>query len=90
MIERVAIVQNGAGIHCRPASIILKEIMGYKGEITVRSEAGSCRLASVMELLTMCLEKGTEVTLSVHGADEGTVVARLVELFEREYDFPAP
>ena len=88
MIEKVAIVQNSAGIHCRPAAIILKEVLGYKGEITLRSETGTCRLASVMELLTMCLEQGAEITVSVHGANEETIAARLVELFEREYDFP--
>jgi len=88
MIEKVAIIRNGAGIHCRPASVILKDLMGYKGEITIRAATGSCRLASVMELLTLCLEKGTEVTLTVEGVDEERTAARLVELFEREYDFP--
>lgn len=88
MIEKSAIVKNSAGIHCRPAAIILKEVLGYNGLITLRSETGTCRLASVMELLTMCLEKGAEVTLSVHGDDEETIATRLVELFEREYDFP--
>lgn len=88
MIERKAVISNGAGIHCRPAAVILKEVRDYDGEIIVSASSGSCRLTSVMELLVLCLEQGTEVSVAVEGENEEYIAARLVELFERIYDFP--
>ncbi len=88
MIERKAVINNGAGIHCRPAAVILKEVRDYEGKIIIRASSGSCRLTSVMELLALCLEQGTEISLTVDGEDEEDIAARLVELFERTYDFP--
>ena len=45
-------------------------------------------LESMMGLLSLGLCRGTEVTIRVNGGDEERIGDRLVELFEREYEFP--
>ena len=88
MVEVKAIVQNEAGIHCRPSAILVKEGCAYEGEIEVSAASGSCSLTSALELIMMGLEKGAEVDIKVSGPDEEAEAQKLVELFETHFDFP--
>ncbi len=88
MFEATAVVQNKAGIHCRPSAILVKEGMGYPGEILVTAPSGTCTLTSALELIMLGLECGTEVAIRVDGPDEEAFGKKLVELFETHFDFP--
>ncbi len=88
MIETKAVIQNEAGIHCRPSAILVKEGCAYDGEIVVTADSGSCTLTSALELIMLGLEKGTPVAIQVSGPDEENMAKKLVELFETHFDFP--
>jgi len=88
MIERVVTIRNEAGIHCRPSSVIVKTAVGYPGTIRIQSKAGVADCRSIMGLLCLAMEKGTQITISVSGQDEERMSQELVELFETEFDFP--
>jgi phosphocarrier protein len=91
MIERTATVLNKAGIHCRPSSAILMATMPYgeDHEMKVLSERGESGLKSILELLALGLQCGDKVTIQVEGPKELELADKLVELFSREFDFPA-
>lgn len=42
----------------------------------------------MLALVALGLERGAEVRICVEGKDEAAHCAQLVELFEREFDFP--
>lgn len=88
MIERKAKINNEQGIHCRPASVILKEMRDYEGDIYILTDNGEAKLLSVMGLLGLGLDKGRDITIRVEGSDEEEVSKRLVDLFEFNYDYP--
>ena len=88
MAKAQAVVQNEAGIHCRPSAILVKAGTAYAGEILVQAESGTCDLSSALELIMLGLEKGAEVSIQVTGPDEEAFVDQLVELFETRFDFP--
>ncbi|MEN8256220.1 MAG: HPr family phosphocarrier protein [Verrucomicrobiota bacterium] len=88
MFEAKAIVQNEAGIHCRPSAVLVKEGLAYAGEILVAAESGSCDLTSALECITLGLEQGAEVVIQVTGPDEEAFCKKLVDLFEYHFDFP--
>lgn len=88
MVEVKAVVQNEAGIHCRPSAILVKEGSAYAGEILVTAGSGTCTLTSALELIMLGLEKGAKVDIQVTGPDEEAFARRLVELFETHFDFP--
>lgn len=88
MVEVKAVVQNEAGIHCRPSAILVKEGSAYGGEILVTASSGTCTLTSALELIMLGLEKGAQVDVQVTGPDEEAFARRLVELFETHFDFP--
>lgn len=88
MFEAIAVVQNEAGIHCRPSAILVREGSAYEGSILVQADSGSCDLKSALECIMLGLEKGTEVKIQVTGPDEDAFGRKLVELFETHFDFP--
>ena len=88
MIERSATVRNEMGIHCRPSAVILEAVKDYEGVILVTSESGDANLKSVLELISLGLFRGADVTIRVEGPDEEAMCSRLVELFETHFDFP--
>ena len=88
MFEAKAVVQNEAGIHCRPSAILVKEGTAYAGEILVTADSGTCTLTSALECIMLGLEKGAEVTIQVTGPDEEAFCKKLVELYETHFDFP--
>lgn len=88
MIETKAVIQNEAGIHCRPSAILIKEGSVYPGEILVTAPSGTCNLKSALECIMLGMEKGTEITIQVTGPDEEAYAKKLADLFETHFDFP--
>ena len=88
MIEKKAVVKNEQGIHCRPSAVIVKAAEGYPGRISIRSANGEADGRSIMGLLCLGLEPGTEITICTNGPREEEMATRLVELFETHFDFP--
>ncbi len=88
MIELPAIVRNAAGIHCRPSAEIIKEVMGYPGNVRIASQSRESDLRSVMSLLALGLQQGTNILIRVTGPDEEAMCRKLVTLFETHFDFP--
>ncbi|MBO7088978.1 MAG: HPr family phosphocarrier protein [Lentisphaeria bacterium] len=89
MYQKKAVIRNKAGIHCRPSSVIMFAAEPYAKahEITITGPRGAARLTSILDLLTMGLQKGEEVTISVTGEKEEELCLKLAELFETEFDF---
>ncbi len=88
MVEVTAVIQNEAGIHCRPTAVITQAATEYGGTVTVSAPSGSCELGSALELMMLGLEPGTTVVIEVEGPEEETAAAKFKELFETEFDFP--
>lgn len=88
MTELTATVRNAHGIHVRPSTCIVTEVLAYPGEVRAQAATGEADLRSVLSLLALTLEPGAKVKIRVTGPDEQAVCQRLVELFEKEYDFP--
>jgi phosphotransferase system HPr (HPr) family protein len=88
MFETNAIVQNEAGIHCRPSAILVKEGTAYPGQILVQADSGSCNLTSALECIMLGLECGAQVKIQVTGPDEEAFGRKLAALFETHFDFP--
>lgn len=88
MVEATATIRNSAGIHCRPSAAIVKAINDYPGRISISAPGGTCDPRSIMGLLSLCLEAGTPVRVTVDGPDETATACKLVDLLETHFDFP--
>ncbi len=90
MQTKEVVIRNKAGIHCRPSSAIMVTAAKFPGhEITVKSirSGATVTMNSILDLLSMGLQRGDTVTLTVKGPKEAEACEKLAELFETEFDF---
>ena len=70
------------------ATIVEMMGAGYVGDVRVSCLKGEASLRSIMELLMLSLEEGSEIKIRVSGPEEESVCQELVELFQTEFDYP--
>ncbi|NOY82545.1 MAG: HPr family phosphocarrier protein [Kiritimatiellaeota bacterium] len=88
MFSRTATVRNRYGIHCRPSALIVQAARQYPGEIRVTGPSGRTEnAANLLGLISMAIRCGETVTVEVEGPDEEQTCAKMVELFEKDFDF---
>jgi phosphocarrier protein len=88
MFEKKVCIRNKAGIHCRPSSMIIAEVEKFPGhEFTLATENGSSTLSSILDLLSLGIQYGEEVLLTVKGPEEEKAGKIVADLLEYEFDF---
>lgn len=88
MFEKTIHIQNQAGIHCRPSSLVMGAVEKFPGnEFNLRSDRGNSSLTSILDLLALGLQRGDTAVLTVTGEREQEAGKTVAELLEREYDF---
>ena len=89
MTEIDTVVENEAGIHCRPSSVILMKRQEYPGcTVSISSEKGDVQLHSIISLLGLGLAKGDKVTVQAEGENEETACREIADLFAYHFDYP--
>lgn len=93
MIEKTVVINNQAGIHCRPASAILSAISKFPGCRFNVSVPGrdTTELNSILNLIALGLQQGDTVRLCVSADDpdeELKAADEISGLFAKEFDFP--
>ena len=76
------IVPNPTGLHARPAKTFVKTAKQFKSKIKVRHGKKEVNAKSVISVLTLGVEKGGQITLTVDGPDEDEALAVLKEAIE--------
>ena len=88
METKAVTIRNKAGIHCRPSSAIMMAAEAFPGcKFSVRTIRGVTELNSILDLLSLGLQLGDEVEISVTGPQEAEACAKIAELFATEFDF---
>ena len=89
MVEIETVVENEAGIHCRPSSeILLKRNEFPDCDISISTEKGDAELNSILSLISLGLSQGDRVTVKADGEDEENACRILADLFAYHFDFP--
>jgi len=86
MTEQKVIISNRAGIHARPAAVLVQAAKDYKSSIYF--EKGSDRIngKSIMGILTLAAAYKTELKIIAEGEDEKEAVETIVHLFESKFE----
>lgn len=82
MIEREVTIRNRAGLHTRPASMLVKTASQFESEVFLRRDNYEINGKSVIGVMTLAAEQGATLTLVVEGEDEEEAADVLAELFE--------
>ncbi|HOP62907.1 MAG TPA: HPr family phosphocarrier protein [Spirochaetota bacterium] len=85
MIEKDVIVNSDAGIHARPAMMIVREAMKYPCEVMLIKDSIEADAKSIMSVLGLAIISGTKLTIRANGEGESELVDFLVELIEKDF-----
>ena len=90
MIQRKVTIRNAAGIHCRPAGVILNAVKEFPGtKLSITSPGGETQpLDSILVLISLGLRQHQCATLTAEGPEAEAAVGKIGDLFEFEFDFP--
>jgi phosphotransferase system HPr (HPr) family protein len=81
MIRRKVIVRDAHGIHARPAARIVQACRGMNSKITICKGRRNADASSLLELLLLDAESGSEVEIVTEGMEEETAMRRVIDLF---------
>ena len=82
MIEREVTVRNRAGLHTRPASMIVRTASQFESAIFLRRDNYEINGKSVIGVMTLAAEQGATLTLVVDGEDEAAAADAIAALFD--------
>ena len=85
MTEREVVVKSDAGVHARPAMMIVKEAMKYPCEVTLIKDAVEADCKSIMSVLGLAIISGSKLIVRASGDGEATVVASIVSMIENNF-----
>ena len=86
MIRKDTKVMNRAGLHARPAALIVQTASQFESTVYIEKDSEKINAKSIMGLLTMGAAYGTELAISAEGSDEESAVNTLIELFESRFE----
>ncbi len=88
MVHKTATIRNNMGIHVRPTGVIVDAMHNIPAQIRVTAKGIESDLRDHISLLAMGLCRGDSIDIYVSGSNEQEISDKIVELFEREFDFP--
>ena len=86
MIETTVKIVNSAGLHTRPAATIVKLAAKYKCEFYISKDGLNINGKSIIGVMTLAAEMGSELVLNFEGADEKEAADEITDYFSRGFD----
>jgi len=86
MIEQTVKIINNAGLHTRPAATIVKLASKYKSDFYLSKDGLKINGKSIIGVMTMAAEKGSEIVLTFEGEDEEDAAKEIIDYFNRGFD----
>ena len=86
MVQKNTVVINRAGLHARPAALIVQTASQFDSTIFIEMGSEKINAKSIMGILTMGAGYNTEVVLTADGPDEQGALDALLALFESRFE----
>jgi phosphocarrier protein len=78
-------IPNKYGLHARPAAEFVKLAGRFRADVLVRKEEMEVNGKSIMGMMMLAAECGSDITIRAMGDDAHDAVAQLVALVERGF-----
>jgi phosphocarrier protein len=80
--ERSVQICNKYGLHARPAAEFVKRANGFKSDVWVRKDETEVNGKSIMGMMMLSAECGSEIVIRATGADAAQAVETLAALVQ--------
>jgi phosphocarrier protein len=85
MAERCVKIVNKNGLHARPAAEIVKTASKFASDIIIVRDELEVNGKSIMGVMMLAAECGSEVTLKATGPDESDAVEAIAKLISSKF-----
>ena len=82
MVSKKLFINNPAGLHLRPISVLCNRSIEFKSTITIKIGDKSVNAKSVIGVLSACVKQGDEIELICDGPDETEAIEVLSGMIE--------
>ena len=83
--ERTVLIQNRYGLHARPAAEFVKMAHRYSADVWVRKDDLEVNGKSIMGMMMLAAERGSEIVIRAAGADAAVAVDELSALVDGRF-----
>lgn len=84
--NRQVTIRNPQGFHLRPADMLARLANEFEADVKIAKDGELFDTKSILSLVTLGAEQGTQLTLQATGADAQQALDAMAELFERGFD----
>ena len=85
MVQKAVKIVNRAGMHTRPASMIVKIAAKYRADFYILKDGYQINGKSIIGIMTLAAEFGSELILRFDGPDEERALAEMSAYFEQGF-----
>jgi len=83
-IKKKLVVRNKQGLHARPAALFVQIANKFDARITIKRDTERVNGKSIMGILMLGAEKGSEITIEAEGDDAALAVLELEKIINIE------
>ena len=85
MPRRVVTIENELGLHARPARLLVETAERFKSEVFFYRNGDRVNAKSILGVLTLAAEKGSQITIEAQGEDAQDALDALAAQFQGKF-----
>ena len=86
MTERTLTIRNRAGMHARPAALLVKTASAFTAQIYIEKDGERINGKSIMGVITLGATYNSQLLLIADGPDELAALDAIERLFENRFE----
>lgn len=86
MAAKTVRIANKLGLHARPSAKVVQTATKFKSEITLEKDGLEVNGKSIMGVMMLAAEMGSEVKVTARGEDEDEAVKALAEVIASKFE----
>ncbi len=85
MIKKSIKINNKFGLHARPAALFVKTASKFKSNIEIHKDGMTANGKSIMGLMTLAAEPGSEIEIAIDGEDAEEAMTAIEDLISNNF-----
>jgi len=86
MTRKRITIKNRAGIHARPAALLVQTANSFDSDIYLEKDSERINGKSIMGIITLGATYNAEINIIADGNDEEEAVEAIASLFEKKFE----
>jgi phosphocarrier protein len=86
MVYKNVVITNKLGLHARPAAKFVELANRFKSDIYIKKDTATVSAKSIMGVMVLGVDRGTEIIIEASGSDEQEALDALCALIESGFE----